>query len=133
MEGKKVRVASSFPSGFFEGLTQPPFIMRRGETLTVEDDPSNEWPAFVLVTSKKGEKGWVPKRYLRRHGKKAIAIGQYNTTTLDPSEGEALTVIEEDTESGWVWCRDKAGNLGWFAIDHLTSHTTRQHQNSARK
>jgi len=71
------------------------------------------------VTNKKGERGWVPERYLRRQGKSAIATTGYDTTTLDPSEGDVLTVIEEDTESGWVWCHDNTGNLGWFAIDHL--------------
>ena len=74
--------------------------MRKGDALTVEDDVSEEWPAFVLVTNKKGERGWVPERYLRHQGKSAIATTGYDTTTLDPSEGEVLTVIEEDTESG---------------------------------
>ena len=119
MTDKRVRVASVFPPGFFDGLAEPPLIMRKGDALTVEDDVSEEWPAFVLVTNKKGDRGWVPERYLRRRGKTAIATTGYDTTTLDPSEGEVLTVIEEDKESGWMWCRDNTGNLGWFAIDHL--------------
>ena len=119
MRGKRVRVMSAFPPDFFDGLAQPPLIMQKGDALTVEDDVSEEWPAFVLVTKRKGERGWVPEPYLRRQGKSAIATTGYDTTTLDPSEGEVLTVIDEDTESGWVWCRDKGGNRGWFAIDHL--------------
>jgi hypothetical protein len=119
MKGKKVRVALAFPPDFFDGLTKPAFVMRSGEPLTVEEDPTTQWPAFVLVTSEKGEKGWVPERYLQRKGKKATATRRYDTKTLDPLEGEVLTVIEEDLESGWVWCRDHEGNVGWFAIDHL--------------
>jgi uncharacterized protein YgiM (DUF1202 family) len=114
-------VASAFPPGFFDGLAQPPLVMHEGEPLTVEDDTSPEWPAFVLVTNRKGERGWVPGRFLRRQGKKAIATKAYDTKTLDPSEGEVLTVIEEDMEGGWVWCRDEKGDTGWFAIDHLAS------------
>jgi uncharacterized protein YgiM (DUF1202 family) len=93
--------------------------MHKGEPLTVEDDLSDERPAFVLVTGGKGQKGWVPERYLRRRGKKSIATRGYDTTTLDPPKGEVLTVIEEDLESGWVWCRDQSGSVGWFPIDHL--------------
>jgi len=119
MAGNQVRVASAFPRDFFDGLAQPPLVMEEGEALTVGDETSAEWPAFVLVTNKKGERGWVPGRYLRRRGKRAVAIRGYDTTTLDPPKGEVLTVIEEDAESGWAWCRDKKGNTGWFAIDHL--------------
>jgi uncharacterized protein YgiM (DUF1202 family) len=121
MTQKRVRVESGFPPGFFDGLTRPPLVMREGEAVTVEDDTSAEWPAFVLVTDKRGGRGWVPERYLRREGKRAVATRRYDTTTLDPSEGEMLTVIEEDLESGWVWCRDAKGKTGWFAMDHLKS------------
>jgi len=119
MAGKQVRVASAFPPDFFDGLAQPALVMEEGEALTVREETSAEWPAFVLVTNKKNERGWVPGRYLRRQGERAVAIRRYDTTTLDPPEGEVLTVIEEDAESGWMWCRDKKGNTGWFANDHL--------------
>jgi uncharacterized protein YgiM (DUF1202 family) len=121
MADKLVRVASAFPQDFFDGISQPPLAMREGEPLTVEVDTSAEWPAFVLVTNKEGKRGWVPERYLRRQGEKTVAIRRYDTTTLDPSEGEILKVIEEDLECGWVWCRDKKGNTGWFAINHLVT------------
>lgn len=94
-------------------------VMRPGDELKVENETSKAWPAFVLVTNKKGERGWVPERYLRRSETSAVASKEYDTKTLNPSIGEVLTVIEEDIESGWVWCRDKKGNLGWFASDHL--------------
>jgi uncharacterized protein YgiM (DUF1202 family) len=48
-----------------------------------------------------------------------IVIKGYDTETLNPSEGEILTILEEDRESGWVWCRDEKGRKGWFAIDNL--------------
>jgi uncharacterized protein YgiM (DUF1202 family) len=120
---REVQVAISFPPDFFNGLTQPPLIIRPGDSLKVEDETSDEWPAFVLVTSDKGERGWVPERCLRLQGTNAIALRRYDTTTLNPLVGEFLTVLEEDIESGWLWCRDRKGRVGWFAIDHLTPTT----------
>lgn len=119
MGARKVRVAKSFPPDFFDGLTRPPLVMRPGEALSVQPDLSGAWPAFVLVVNEKGERGWVPRRCLHLRGKKAVATRRYDTTTLNPSVGDLLTVVEEDIEGGWFWCRDGSGNLGWFAIDHL--------------
>jgi len=119
MSTKKVRVAKSFPPDFFEGLTQPPMVMRPGDVLSIQPDPSGTWSAFVLVVNERGDRGWVPRRYLRPQGAMAVATKHYDTTTLNPSEGDQLTVIEEDNESGWLWCQDEKGNLGWFALDHL--------------
>lgn len=119
MSPRKVRVAKSFPPDFFDGLTRPPFVMHPGDSLSIQPDPSGAWPAFVLVVSEKGERGWVPRRHLRPTGEKAVATRFYDTTTLNPSVGDLLVVVEEDLESGWLWCRDEAGNLGWFAIDHV--------------
>ncbi len=117
---KKVRVTASFPPDFFDGLTQPPLVMRPGEALEViETETSARWPAFVLVVNRAGGRGWVPERYLRRQGKAAVAIRVYDTTTLNPSRGDVLTVLEEDRESGWLWCRDASGHEGWFAMDNV--------------
>lgn len=121
MAAKTVRVAKSFPPDFFDGLTQPPMVMRPGDRMTVESEAEagSEWPAFALVSTERGERGWVPKRYLSREGSKAVALRQYDTTTLAPAAGEVLTVLEEDLESAWLWCRDGKGRAGWFAIDHI--------------
>jgi uncharacterized protein YgiM (DUF1202 family) len=120
MPAKKVRVAVAFPPNFFDGLTQPPMVMQPSELLdVVETEMSERWPAFVLVVNERGNRGWVPLRYLKREGKKAVATRRYDTTTLDPVKGETLTVLEEDTESGWLWCQDPTGKKGWFAIDSV--------------
>ncbi len=117
---RKVRVTASFAPGFFDGLAQPPIVMRAGEALQViETETSERWPAFVLVVNGAGGRGWVPERYLRRQGKAAVAIRPYDTTTLAPARGDVLTVLEEDRESGWVWCRDANGHEGWFAMDSV--------------
>jgi hypothetical protein len=114
-----VRVTAGFPPDFFDGLAQPPLVIRPGDRLAVEDAKSEDWPAFSLVANEKGERGWVPTRYLRRQGRLAIATKRYDTATLSPRVGDILEVIEEDAESGWLWCRDERRNVGWFAIDHI--------------
>ena len=126
LSAKRVRVTRSFPADFFEGLTQPPMVMQPGDLMRIETeaDSGSEWPAFALVETEGGERGWVPKRYLRREGSRAVALRRYDTATLVPAVGEVLTVLEEDQESGWVWCRDRDGKVGWFAIDHIAETTT---------
>ncbi len=120
----KVQVTVSFPPDFFDDLAQPPLVMRPGEALEiVETETSKRWPAFVLVVNRAGGRGWVPERYLRRKGKAAVAIRAYDTTTLNPSRGDVLTVLEEDRESGWFWCRDPTGREGWFAMDSVAPLT----------
>ena len=108
---------TAFPPDFFDGLT-PPLIMVAGEAMEViESEKSERWPAFVLVVNQRGGRGWVPERYLKRQGKRAVAVRGYDTATLNPLKGDVLTVLEEDRESGWLWCRDLGGKEGWFAID----------------
>jgi len=85
----------------------------------LEKEKSERWPAFALVVNEKGGRGWVPERYLKRQGNKAVAIRRYDTTTLDPLKYDVLQVLEEDRESGWLWCRDSGGKEGWFAIDSV--------------
>jgi len=120
MPTRKVRVTLTFPPDFFDGLTKPPLVMRPGDAFeVVEEEESERWPAFVLVVNERGDRGWVPERYLKRQGKKALAIRRYDTTTLDPSKDDFLTVLEEDRESGWLWCRDSRGKEGWFALDSV--------------
>jgi uncharacterized protein YgiM (DUF1202 family) len=119
--GKKFRVVEAFPSGFFDGLSDPPLVVNPGDALTVTDEQgSGTWPAFALVVNSSKECGWVPGRYLQRQGREAVALRRYDTTTLNPAANETLTVIEADVESGWLWCRDKRGKTGWFAINRLT-------------
>lgn len=87
--------------------------------MTVSPEESRTWPAFALVSNERGATGWVPKRYLERHGGDALVTHPYDTTTLDPAPGDILELIEADLEGGWLWCRDSRGRLGWFPIDQL--------------
>lgn len=121
MADRKALVTRSFPPDFFDGLTVPPLKMRPGDPMTVVGGGGG-WPPFVEVVTPRGERGFVPRRHLKLEGTSAVAAEPYDTTTLDPDVGEVLTVLAEDVESGWFWCRDSEGNDGWFAIDHLAEN-----------
>ncbi len=113
--GSKFRVREALPSGFFDGLADP-LIIRPGDGVSVLPDRSQTWPTFVLVSTPRGERGWVPERFLRREGNHARVQQSYNTKCLTPSVGEILELVEADVESGWLWCRNREGETGWFPI-----------------
>jgi len=113
--GSKFRVREAFPSGFFDGLAST-LLIRPGDVVAVASQESPTWPAFSLVTNPRGESGWVPKRYLKRRGRHGVVTHDYDTTCLDPAAGETLELVEADEDSGWLWCRDSRGHIGWFPI-----------------
>jgi hypothetical protein len=73
---------------------------------------SDEWPAFVFVTTASGS-GWVPERYLDDGRPVATVLHPYDTQELPARDGERLTVLADDAESGWSWCRNAEGRTGW--------------------
>ena len=91
---RKVKVTASFPPDFFDGLTQPPLVMRPGEALeVVEEAKSERWPAFVLVVNRAGGRGWVPERHLKRQGRAAVAIEPYEATGANRVPGMIERVV----------------------------------------
>ncbi|WP_198939474.1 MULTISPECIES: SH3 domain-containing protein [Pseudofrankia] len=75
-----------------------------------------DWPAFVFVTTARGS-GWVPGRHLSGTAAgPATVVTPYDTTELPTEVGQALDVLAEDPESGWLWCRDTSGREGWVPV-----------------
>lgn len=110
----------ALPEDFFEGLTFPPLVLRPGDAVEVTPEQgSGTWPNFALVVNAHGVRGWVPFRVLAGRVGRTVATGPYDTTTLDPADGETLVVVEPDLENGWLWCRDARDQHGWFPINHL--------------
>jgi len=72
----------------------------------------DEWPEFVFVTASYGA-GWVPQRHLSAPAGPAVVRIEYDTTELPTAIGEALDVVFEDLQSGWLWCRSSSGREGW--------------------
>ncbi|MGA8303833.1 MAG: SH3 domain-containing protein [Thermoplasmata archaeon] len=111
-----VRVSRRLPAS--KSIVYPPLRVRPGDHVEV-GETSDEWPAFVLVTTKDVKAGWIPSRILRIEGRSGRVLVEYDTTSLDPAVGEELSVISEDVEGGWFWCRDSQGRLGWFPKSHV--------------
>ncbi|MDJ0664688.1 MAG: SH3 domain-containing protein [Acidimicrobiia bacterium] len=94
-----------------------PLQVRPGDVVDV-GERDTEWPEFVFVTAAVGS-GWVPARHLSTDSGPAVVLAGYDTTELAVSDGDALTVVERDDESGWWWCRSTDGDEGWVPIEVL--------------
>ena len=89
----------------------PPITIAPGDHVEVLER-SDEWPAFVLVSTASGS-GWVPERYLDGNRPTAAALRPYDTQELPARAGEQLTVLVDDPESQWSWCQNAQGRTGW--------------------
>ena len=112
----EVRVLQSLPRSV--RMTEPPLQLRPGQVVTV-GERSDEWPAFVLVRTSRGECAWVPERCLGSERPRTRARRAYDTRVVDPRIGETLGVLVRDERSGWLWCRDADGAEGWYPISHV--------------
>ncbi len=112
---RAVRVTRSLPRSV--RVSDPPLQLRSRDPVTVLER-SVDWPAFVLVRTPRGACGWVPERYLGPERPRTRARRAYDTTSLEGEVGETLTVVAADEESGWLWCRDADGRVGWYPADH---------------
>jgi hypothetical protein len=93
-----------------------PIVLRMGDGVTIEDRES-EWAGWIWCMTAKGKSGWAPESYIGRNGSSGIALRSYDATELSVTEGEELTILEE--ESGWLWCQHADGRLGWVPMDHV--------------
>ncbi|HYB77860.1 MAG TPA: hypothetical protein VEE83_04160 [Thermoplasmata archaeon] len=99
-------------------ISQPPLVVRPGEFVEV-GETSDEWPAFVFVTTEDGRRGWIPERILSPSGRMSTVLRTYDTTVLEPAVGESLEVLERDAEGGWLWCRNSRMREGWFPLSYV--------------
>jgi hypothetical protein len=116
-EGRTVRVTESHRSS-----ARPPIVVGPGDDLVVgvRDD---QWPAFVLVTTRTGAEGWVPSRFIERTADGGSTPNRgYDTSELEVDPGDLLTIEEPDLGSGWLWCRDATGSQGWVPARCVEPH-----------
>ena len=97
--------------------SRAPLQVRPGDQVQA-GERSDEWPEFVFVTADRGS-GWVPARYLSAGSGPAVVQAPYDTTELATEAGEELTVLEEDLQSGWLWCRSGDGRQGWVPVSTI--------------
>lgn len=93
--------------------------MHPGDRVEV-GERDTQWPEFVFVTTSQGG-GWVPARYLSGTAGAAVVTTGYDTTELATRAGDVLEVINEDTLSGWLWCRSPDGRQGWVPERTVTA------------
>jgi hypothetical protein len=117
-----VRVMKRLPPS--KNIVYPPLKVRPNRTVQV-GERSDEWPAFVLVTTEDAKVGWIPARMLRIDGSAGLVLADYDTTSLDPEVGEELSVLSEDVEDGWLWCVDSQSRLGWYPANHVETVETK--------
>ena len=97
---------------------RPAIQVQPGQEVDV-GERDDEWPEFVFVTTPAGN-GWVPARHLTIIGPgRAMAHTAYDTTELAVEVGDALDIIAEDRQSGWIWCRSRHGDEGWVPVRAL--------------
>jgi hypothetical protein len=96
---------------------RPPLRLVVGERVLVCERDS-EWPEFVFVTAAHGT-GWVPARHLSVSSGAGVVQTPYDTTELPTEIGDALKVVVQDLESGWLWCRSHNGREGWVPAKTL--------------
>jgi hypothetical protein len=80
----------------------------------------SEWPGWIWCRSEEASgsqgalEGWIPEAFLARRGTTGTLTRDYSAYELTAQTGEVLEVLEE--ESGWYWCRNQDGKLGWIPI-----------------
>jgi hypothetical protein len=93
-----------------------PFEISAGDLLR-GGELSEEWPAFRWCNNERGRGGWVPDRYLLHLADVEVTVlRDYDTTELAADEGEIVSVIELDEESGWLLCSNAAEKRGWIPL-----------------
>ncbi|PQZ53526.1 MULTISPECIES: hypothetical protein [unclassified Microbacterium] len=101
----------------YQSPTGSPLQLRRGDTVHVgsADHPR---PGFEFVLTADGH-GWVPTRHLTNDRPAAVIRFAYDTTELDATIGDRITVIVDDPHVGQSWCRTPDGREGWLPRDIL--------------
>jgi hypothetical protein len=74
-----------------------------------------QWPGWVWCADERGVEAWVPERWLRYTGGKAVLIKDYSSSELALQVGQPLTVLAE--ESAWVLVALPGGDIGWAPAD----------------
>jgi len=108
----RVRVIAAYQAPYAD-----PIRATAGEAVTVDGDKKTDIPGWVWCTDRLGRGGWVPERYLERHGTIGRLRCDYDAIELTIQAGEMLIVHKE--ESGFFWATDRTGRQGWVPVTHV--------------
>jgi hypothetical protein len=110
------RVISDYQSPF-----PTPLRVGKGQELAIGSRES-EWPGWIWCTAPDGQSGWVPESYVARRGDRARVLRGYDASELSVRAGEEVAAGIE--ESGWIWCTNQEGQVGWVPAKHLSSEAS---------
>jgi hypothetical protein len=80
---------------------------------TVNVGPRDKsWPGWIWVSTLDGRGSYVPEDILAIDGATATVRAPFSARDLSVKAGEHVTALRGI--SGWLWCRNAAGEEGWL-------------------
>ena len=92
-------------------VDRTPLHVHAGDTVSV-GARDKSWPGWIWVSTIDGRGSYVPEDILEIEGPTAKVLTAFSTRDLSVKQGERVTALRE--VSGWLWCRNNAGDEGWL-------------------
>lgn len=92
-------------------VDRSPLHIKAGDTVTV-GPRDKSWPGWIWVSTADGRGSYVPEDILEIDGSRARVHTPFSARDLSVKSGEQVTALREI--SGWLWCRNDAGEEGWL-------------------
>ena len=92
-------------------VDRSPLALAAGDVVST-GPRDKSWPGWIWVSTIDGRGSYVPEDILEIEGVTAIVRTAFSTRDLSVKQGEPITALRE--VSGWLWCRNAAGDEGWL-------------------
>ena len=92
-------------------VDRSPLHIEAGDVVNV-GPRDKSWPGWIWVSTADGRGSYVPEDILEIEGVTAKAHTAFSTRDLSVKQGQRVTALRE--VSGWLWCRNEAGDEGWL-------------------
>ena len=94
-----------------KGYEHPIILSRNDKIIIKEWGDSQLW---VWGVNERQQEGWIPINILEINDDEAITLKDYDATEMTIGIGETVHILEEN--SGWYWCENATGELGWIPV-----------------
>ena len=101
----KYRVIEKYTSAY-----PNPIKFQKGEPL-ITGGRDDEYPGWILVTTKCGNEGWAPDQYININTVPVTARQDYDAAELSIEIGQTLVMIH--TLNDWAWVKTSSDQFGW--------------------
>lgn len=92
-------------------VDRSPLSIQAGDTVAV-GPRDKSWPGWIWVSTEDGRGSYVPEDILEVNGGSAEVLTGFSSRDLSVQQGEKVAALRE--VSGWLWCRNAAGEEGWL-------------------